>query len=193
MRYGHFQEEVIFLKELSVFARCRGIPAREVARREGLVLRPRGSRHWALCPLHGEKTPSLMFDEQGRWHCFGCGRGGDAVALLSALRGISPLEAARQLAGEGPQHKADPRPAGRAQALKLKARADAWYAAQWEAACREKLEAEALQEALTPGTPAFWQALARQSLAETRLDALMALGPRDRVHAALTQETPSTS
>ena len=161
----------------------------EVARGEGLELKPRGNRHWACCPLHGEKTPSMMFDEKGRWHCFGCGRGGDAVALVSALRGITPLQAARLLAEGRPAPPPDLRAGGRARALKLKARVDQWYSAQWDLACRELREAEEQTDAFVPGTAAFYQALARRSAAEIRLDTLAELSPKERLQAAMAQET----
>ncbi|MDD4080090.1 MAG: CHC2 zinc finger domain-containing protein [Eubacteriales bacterium] len=177
------------MKELSVFERCRGIPAMEAARGEGLELKPRGSRHWANCPLHGEKTPSIMFDEKGRWHCFGCGRGGDAVALLSALRGITPLQAARLLAEGRPVPPPDLRAAQRGRALKLRARADQWYSTQWDLACRETREAEEMMAAFVPGTTAFCQALARRAAAELRLDTLTRLDPKERLQAAMAQET----
>ncbi|MDD4080823.1 MAG: CHC2 zinc finger domain-containing protein [Eubacteriales bacterium] len=180
------------MKELSVFERCRGIPALEVARREGLALKQRGSRHWANCPLHGEKTPSMMFDDRGRWHCFGCGRGGDAVALLSALRGISPLQAARMLAQGRPAPPPDPRAAQRGRALKLKARADQWHKAQWDAACRKREQAHALADALAPGTQAFYHALASLSAEETKLDALMSLSPLERLREAETHLNQTT-
>lgn len=36
------------------------------------------------CQIHGDdKEPSgMLYDDQGRWHCFGCGHGGDIFALL---------------------------------------------------------------------------------------------------------------
>ena len=85
---------------LSIFDRCRGIPASEAARREGIQLNRRGSREWACCPFHGEKTASMMFDENGKWHCFGCNQGGDAVAFLAILHNLKPYEAAQRLLGE---------------------------------------------------------------------------------------------
>jgi len=179
------------LREPSVFERCRGIPALQVARMEGLKLTPRGNRHWACCPIHGERTPSMMFDEAGRWHCFGCGRGGDAVALIAALRGISALQAARLLAGGSPAPAPNPKAAKKGRALALKARVDAWYQAQWDGAIREKRQAEAMMDALTPGTQAFYQALARRCAAEIRLDGLLRLSPKERLQAALSQETLS--
>ena len=82
-----------------LFQDCRRVPALEAARRLGLAVSWRGGRGWALCPLHGDSSPSLMFDPRGRWHCFGCGRGGDAVDLLAQARGMAPLAAARALLG----------------------------------------------------------------------------------------------
>lgn len=38
----------------------------------------------ALCPLHGEKTPSFTFTDD-LWYCFGCGDGGNAWQLAIRL------------------------------------------------------------------------------------------------------------
>ncbi|MGI5874027.1 MAG: CHC2 zinc finger domain-containing protein [Bacillota bacterium] len=52
----------------------------------------------ALCPFHTEKTPSFSVSrEKQRYHCFGCGEGGDVIDLVANLEKISPLEAARKL------------------------------------------------------------------------------------------------
>lgn len=155
----------------SVFARCRGIPALEVARAEGLALTQRGRRHWAKCPLHQEKTPSLMLDDKGRWHCFSCHAGGDAVALLSAIRRIRPLEAARALAGNRPAPPPDPEALARARRRQMEALAEAWFREAWDRACREREAAEALMRQLPTSSPAFYQALARRARAESHLDA----------------------
>ena len=88
----------------SIFERCRAIAAHEVAEREGLELTRKGSRRWACCPFHGEKTPSMCFFADGMWKCFGCGLGGDSAALLAKLRGIPPLEAAKLLTGDSTAH-----------------------------------------------------------------------------------------
>ena len=64
-------------------------------------LRPGGvDSQQGLCPFHDEKTPSFhVRPSVGRWHCFGCGRGGDAVDLLAQARGMAPLAAAHALLG----------------------------------------------------------------------------------------------
>ncbi|MBQ6272690.1 MAG: hypothetical protein IJK63_00525 [Oscillospiraceae bacterium] len=48
------------------------------------------------CPFHGERTPSLKL-YRDRWHCFGCGEGGDVIDFVSHLFSLSPLDACRRL------------------------------------------------------------------------------------------------
>ncbi|MDL2318486.1 CHC2 zinc finger domain-containing protein [Eubacteriales bacterium OttesenSCG-928-A19] len=82
----------------ALFEKARAIPAMDVARMAGLELRQRGSRLWASCPLHSDRTPSLTFFDDGGWHCFGCGASGaDGTSFYAALHTISQSEAARQL------------------------------------------------------------------------------------------------
>ena len=80
-----------------IFALCRDIPATAAAGACGIRLSMRGDKYWALCPLHRDTDPSLMFDGEGRWHCFGCGQGGDAVDLYAKVKQVPPLEAAQAL------------------------------------------------------------------------------------------------
>lgn len=76
------------------------VTAEQVGERAGLEIKRRGSRSWAKCPLHGEKTPSLCFYEDGGWHCFGCNKGGDAVSLYAEIYSTSMIEAARQISAD---------------------------------------------------------------------------------------------
>lgn len=47
---------------------------------EHTTLRQQGRRWVGLCPFHREKSPSFGVDsEQGLFHCFGCGAGGDGI------------------------------------------------------------------------------------------------------------------
>ena len=65
-----------------------------------LELKPAGSgRLKALCPFHNEKTPSFTVNRHRQiFHCFGCGKGGDAIAFLVEHDGLSFVEALRKLA-----------------------------------------------------------------------------------------------
>lgn len=61
-----------------------------------------GSGWRGLCPFHNEKTPSFcVSDKAGLWHCFGCGRGGDAIGLLIEAGADGFLDACGQLAEAG--------------------------------------------------------------------------------------------
>ena len=70
------------------------IDIKDAATRYGIAVDSRGK---ALCFAHGEKTPSLVF-KGSRFKCFGCGVGGDVIDLVCAIRGVSTLTAARELA-----------------------------------------------------------------------------------------------
>jgi hypothetical protein len=83
---------------LSVFEQVRQITALEAAERLGLKLKKNGSKHWACCPLHGEKTASLCIYDEGTWYCFGCHKGGDAVRLYQEMFGMDAKDAALRLA-----------------------------------------------------------------------------------------------
>ena len=62
-------------------------------------LQQAGSRSKCCCPLHQEKTPSLMIDPaRNTWHCFGCGEGGDAIAFIQKKESLSFPDAVRFLA-----------------------------------------------------------------------------------------------
>lgn len=106
---------------MSVFDVAGQVTARQAAERAGVAAKQRGHRAWACCPLHGEKTPSMMFDDRGGWHCFGCNQGGDAIDLYAALYGLPLLDAAYQLAADFGVAVDDSRPSPDA----LRARADA--------------------------------------------------------------------
>lgn len=57
---------------------------RQIVEATGTRLEKSGTRYRACCPLHEEKTPSFYVNEsKGFWKCFGCGKGGDALAFLN--------------------------------------------------------------------------------------------------------------
>jgi DNA primase len=62
-------------------------------------LKKAGRNYKALCPFHTEKTPSFMVNpERGIFKCFGCGKGGDAIAFLQEVDHLEFPEALRVLA-----------------------------------------------------------------------------------------------
>lgn len=65
-----------------------------------LDLKPSGSNRFvALCPFHKEKTPSFSVNrERQMFYCFGCEKGGDAIAFLCDYEGVVFVEALRKLA-----------------------------------------------------------------------------------------------
>lgn len=70
----------------------------EVVRRH-VSLKPAGAVFKGLCPFHKEKTPSfIVTPSRGRYHCFGCGAGGDAISFLMEVEGITFPEAVEVLA-----------------------------------------------------------------------------------------------
>ncbi len=65
-----------------------------------LDLKRAGRNFKALCPFHGEKTPSFMVSpEKQIYHCFGCGKGGNVYSFLMEYEGVGFVEAVKELAG----------------------------------------------------------------------------------------------
>lgn len=159
------------------FEAARHVSAADVARQARIPLKRRGAREWACCPLHGEKTPSLCFYPDGRWYCFGCHRGGDAVALYAALQQVTPLEAARALTGQ--QYPTQALLAERSSQSQKKRRrlplsgtdADGFT---WDRLCAIRNAACAVIDA-EGDTPRLWDAVAARAAAEEKLD-LMQIG-----------------
>ncbi|MCG2750374.1 MAG: CHC2 zinc finger domain-containing protein [Desulfobacteraceae bacterium] len=65
---------------------------------EAVQLRKTGKNFIGLCPFHSEKTPSFIVNpERQRFHCFGCGEGGDVFDFIQKLHGFSFREALTHL------------------------------------------------------------------------------------------------
>jgi DNA primase len=59
-----------------------------------------GSAFKALCPFHHEKSPSFnITPARQTFHCFGCGKGGDAIAFVREHENLPFSDAVRKLAG----------------------------------------------------------------------------------------------
>ncbi|MEO0003562.1 MAG: primase, partial [Pseudomonadota bacterium] len=62
-------------------------------------LRKGGANFMGLCPFHGEKSPSFSVSPTKQFfHCFGCGKHGNAVGFLMEHTGIGFVEAVKDLA-----------------------------------------------------------------------------------------------
>jgi DNA primase len=86
----------------------RGHSLAAVARQAGIKLIRNGAEWKALCPFHGEKTPSFYLYGE-RFHCNGCGAHGDVIDLMSRLKGCGWRDAVSLLATGN--YQIDDRPA----------------------------------------------------------------------------------
>ena len=74
------------------------VPLSDIVGRRVKLTR-KGRRYSGLCPFHSEKTPSFsVVDDDGFYHCFGCGAHGDAISFLREMDGLSFLEAIERIA-----------------------------------------------------------------------------------------------
>lgn len=65
-----------------------------------VTLKRSGRGQVGLCPFHTEKSPSFSVnDENGFFHCFGCGVGGNVFKFLMMMENLSFPEAVRKVAG----------------------------------------------------------------------------------------------
>ncbi|MEJ6023653.1 DNA primase [Ramlibacter sp. PS4R-6] len=64
-------------------------------------LKKSGANFVGLCPFHAEKSPSFNVSPSKQfYHCFGCGKSGDAIRFLMEHAGMNFVEATKELAGE---------------------------------------------------------------------------------------------
>lgn len=66
---------------------------------QSVALKRAGRGLVGLCPFHNEKSPSFnVVPHKQIFHCFGCGASGDAIAFLMKARGMTFVEAVKDLA-----------------------------------------------------------------------------------------------
>lgn len=66
-----------------------------------LQLKKAGANFTACCPFHNEKTPSFTVNSSRQfYHCFGCGKHGNAVSFLMEHSGFSFVEAVENLSAQ---------------------------------------------------------------------------------------------
>ena len=62
-------------------------------------LKKGGANFMGLCPFHGEKSPSFSVSPSKQfYHCFGCGKNGNAISFLMDHAGMGFIEAVNDLA-----------------------------------------------------------------------------------------------
>lgn len=66
---------------------------------EYLPLRKRGQNFFGVCPFHAEKSPSFaVHPAKQKYHCFGCGVGGDVFDFMARVEKTDFLGATKILA-----------------------------------------------------------------------------------------------
>jgi DNA primase len=84
-----------FIQDLLSRADVVEIVGRHVQLKKG------GANFLGLCPFHGEKSPSFTVSPSKQfYHCFGCGKNGNAIGFLMDYAGMNFVEAVKDLAGQ---------------------------------------------------------------------------------------------
>ncbi|MGD9772853.1 DNA primase [Diaphorobacter sp.] len=88
-------------------------------------LKKSGANFMGLCPFHGEKSPSFSVSPSKQFfHCFGCGKNGNAIGFLMDHAGMGFVEAVQDLAQQAglqvPQDDVSPQERERAAAQRQK-------------------------------------------------------------------------
>ena len=141
-----------FLDELRARTLLSGLVGRSVK-----LLRA-GREFKACCPFHSEKTPSFYVnDEKGFYHCFGCQAHGDAIRWLTDAKGLSFMDAVRELADAAGMEVPAPDPRAQARAeravglYEVMEAAARWFTEQLEGAeggpARDYLNQRGISEA----------------------------------------------
>ena len=82
-----------FIQELLTRVDVVDIVGRYVELKKG------GANFMGLCPFHGEKSPSFSVSPAKQfYHCFGCGKNGNAISFLMDHAGMGFVEAVQDLA-----------------------------------------------------------------------------------------------
>jgi len=102
-----------FVQELLARADVVEIVGRYVPLKKG------GANFMGLCPFHSEKSPSFSVSPTKQfYHCFGCGKTGNAIGFLMEHAGMSFVEAVQDLAQQFgmklPEDNASPQDRARA-------------------------------------------------------------------------------
>ncbi len=90
-----------------------------------------GREFKGCCPFHTEKTPSFYVNDQKQfYHCFGCGAHGDVITWMIEQRGLSFMDAIKELAAQAGMEVPAPDPVAAKKAEKRAELVDVTTAAQ---------------------------------------------------------------
>ncbi len=90
------------------------LPLEDVLREYNVHLIAAGRNFKALCPFHGEKTPSFHVNvERQFYHCFGCQETGDLFTFVQKMEGVDFVQALELLAERAGIELVRRRPASR--------------------------------------------------------------------------------
>jgi DNA primase catalytic core len=143
-----------------------------------IKLKPGGNNLMALCPFHGEKSPSFSVSKTKQfYHCFGCGKNGDVFSFVMEHDGKRFDEAVEELAQFcGVLIKTDNTSTAYLSEAELQARRQAQRQAQInrerekaaEQACKhaQGFYSEKLQDALVIGASIRQGAMPKETLVE---------------------------
>ena len=71
----------------------------DVIQSYGVDIKKKGSKYWACCPFHNERTPSFSISlEEGFYYCFGCHVSGDMITFVEKMESMSFTDAVEKLA-----------------------------------------------------------------------------------------------
>jgi hypothetical protein len=105
--------------------RARAVRIEDEITRLGLKLKRAAQAEFAgPCPVCGGDNRFAINTRKQVWHCRGCVKGGDVIALVQLVAGVSFAEACRELAGDHPR-AAPQRPAERPDAALVSSDNDA--------------------------------------------------------------------
>ena len=120
----------------------------------------RAGREWkACCPFHDENTPSFYVNDQKQfYHCFGCGAHGDVISWMTEQRGLSFIDAIKELAAEAGMEVPAPDPVAakkaqqRASLVDVTSAAQDWFVQNLQSPDGHEALTYLKQRGLTPAT-----------------------------------------
>ena len=86
---------------MNVFEAARQVDCISAAERLEIPVKQSGSKAYARCLFHADKTPSMcLYPGDGGFYCFGCHEHGDAIRLYAQALNLAPLEAAKRICAD---------------------------------------------------------------------------------------------